>query len=304
MRLLSRLILPAALLLGLAACSDEEPAPPPQAREEAPAPPPVPEPVQEAPRQGVVTATGPVMDANMKEIVQRFATGPHRDPKHSARDPYRHPVETLEFFGLQQGMRVIEVTPGSGYYTELLAPLFRNTGQYVAALAEGGDDRAQANRQYEAKLRASPKYYGRTEVLKFDPAQPVFGPPASADMVLTFRNAHNWIEAGTAANYFKAMSNVLKPGGVLGLTDHRAAEGEPTDGAKGYVTEDQVIQLAAQAGLVLADRSDINANPRDTKDYQDGVWTLPPTLVQGDVDRARYVGIGESDRMTLKFIKQ
>ena len=128
--------------------------------------------------------------------------------------------------------------------------------------------------------------------------------PASADMVLTFRNAHNWIEEGRGEAYFKAIASVLKPGGVLGLEDHRAPEGEPTDGKRGYVTEDQIIQLAAQAGLVLADRSEINANPKDTRDHPDGVWNLPPTLIAGDKDREKYVQIGESDRMTLKFIKQ
>ena len=310
---IARLMLPAALLLALAACSDDQEAP---AQTEAPTQ----QPAEEAPRvvaatepvtpkeepQGVQSATGPVMDANMKRILETWKGSQHREPRHSARDVYRHPIETLEFFGIQQGMRVVEILPGTGYYAELLAPTLKNTGKYVAAVV---DDSASADQAAQvellrAKFRAQPKHYGRSEILAFNPAQPVFGTPASADMVLTFRNAHNWVEAGTAPAYFKAIANVLKPGGVLGLTDHRAPEGEATDGKRGYVTEDQIIQLAADAGLVLADKSEVNANPKDTKDHPDGVWDLPPTYAAGDTDREKYTLIGESDRMTLKFIKQ
>ena len=316
MRPIARLLLPAALVLALGACSDDEaekPAEPQAAQEAADADAPravsVTTPVvpKEEP-SGIQAATGPVMDANMKRIVESFVARSHRDPKHTARDVYRHPVQTLEFFGLQQGMRVVEITPGTGYFTELLAPTLKNTGTYVAAtwdetVAGQPDYRAALNRELSGKLQAK-KHYGRVELVKFNPSQPVFGPPASADMVLTFRNAHNWISEGLGPVYFKAMANVLKPGGVLGLTDHRAPDGEATDGKRGYVTEDQVIQLAAGAGFVLADRSDINANPKDTKDYPEGVWVLPPTYELGEKDRDKYTLIGESDRMTLKFIKQ
>ena len=317
MRSFARLLLPAALALALAACSDDEAEAPAETQAEAePAKP------AEAPRAvavttpvvakeeptGVQTATGPVIDPAMKLTLEEFLPSGHRAPKHAARDIYRHPVETLGFFGLQQGMRVVEITPGSGYWTELLGPTLKNTGSYVAATWDESVPGqpgyvAALNTELSNKLRAK-KHYGRAELLKFHPQKPVFGPPGSADMVLTFRNAHNWIAEGTAPAYFKAMADVLKPGGVMGLEDHRAPEGEPTDGKRGYVTEDQVIQLAAEAGFVLADRSEINANPKDTKDYPEGVWVLPPTLELGEKDRERYVGIGESDRMTLKFIKQ
>lgn len=313
MRRFPRLLLPAALLLALAACSDDEPEAPAQT-ESAPAA------SESAPRvvaadvkvppklepKGVQAATGPVMDPNLKRMLQKNLPRGHREARHTQRDIYRHPIETLEFFGLQQGMRVIEISPGTGYWTELLSPTMKNLGTYVIAVLDDSapPELSADEKQLRIKMGARPKHYERTEILAFDPAQPVFGPPASADMVLTFRNAHNWIEAGRAEAYFKAIASVLKPGGVLGLEDHRAPEGEATDGKRGYVTEDQIIQLAAQHGLVLADRSEINANPKDTRDHPDGVWNLPPTFIAGDKDREKYAAIGESDRMTLKFIKQ
>jgi predicted methyltransferase len=316
MRLFPRLLLPAALLLALAACSDDEPeAPAPQAETTAEAAPVKATRVGEANErlqllktepQGVQTATGPVMDASIRDTLRmNFGRG-HRKAAHVARDPYRHPMETLEFFGLQHGMRVVEITPGTGYWTELLSPTLKNAGTYVALLPDESvpPEVQEEVKMLRARMAAQRKHYGRAEIIKFNPAQPVFGPPASADMVLTFRNAHNWVEEGTAPAYFKAIASVLKPGGVLGLEDHRAPEGEPTDGSRGYVTEEQIIQLAAEAGFVLADKSEINANPKDTKDHPDGVWSLPPTLAGGEKDRDKYVQIGESDRMTLKFIKQ
>ena len=318
MRPIARLLLPAALVLALAACSDDEEAQAPaepQAAQEAERPADAPRAVavgtqvtpKEEPR-GVQIATGPVMDPNIKHILEKMLPRGHREPANTARDVYRHPLQTLEIFGLQQGMTEVEVAPAPGYWTELLAPTLKNTGKYIAAtwdetIAGQPDYYAELNTLLKNKMRAK-KHYGRAEMLKFNAKNPVFGPPGSADMVLTFRNAHNWIAEGTAPAYFKAMADVLKPGGVMGLEDHRAPEGEPTDGKRGYVTEDQVIQLAAAAGFVLADRSEINANPKDTKDYPDGVWVLPPTLQLGEKDRERYVAIGESDRMTLKFIKQ
>jgi predicted methyltransferase len=314
MRPLPRILLPAALLLALAACSDDEAQAPAQPEAAAQ------DPQADKPRvvaatekverklepRGVQTASGPVMDGNLKRMLQKNIPRGHREPRNAARDPYRHPLETLEFFGLQQGMRVVEITPGTGYWTELLGPTMKNLGTYAIAVPGGGasEEQAEETRQLRIKMNARPKHYQRVEVLGFDIKQPVFGPPASADMVLTFRSAHNWIADGRGEAYFKAIANVLKPGGVLGLEDHRAPEGEATDGKRGYVTEEQIIQLAAQSGLVLADKSEINANPKDTKDHPDGVWSLPPTYAGGDMDRDKYTQIGESDRMTLKFIKQ
>jgi len=238
--------------------------------------------------------------------------GAWRDPKNVARDRYRHPKATLEFFGVTPGQTVIEISPGGGWYTEILAPLERTGGHYVGIIgdpAHAKDDKTRGyiekqNAPLRAKLAAHPDVYDKAVLREIDyPAKPMLGPPASADAVLTFRNVHNWVMDGSQAIMFKAFFEVLKPGGTLGVTDHRAPVGAATDGQHGYVTEQQVIDYAAAAGFVLAGKSEINANPKDTKDYPHGVWTLPPTLSQGDVDKDKYLTIGESDRMTLKFAK-
>jgi predicted methyltransferase len=307
---ISKLLMPLALVAVLAACSDEpEPTPEPTAQAE-----PAPtirarEAVKpEAPPKGVVTANGPVLDPQMAEKLDKILGWPHRVPQNTARDIYRHPKETLAFFGLQQNMTVIEITPGNGWYAEILAPLLKNAGRYVAAVWDESvpdqpDYRARLNRELEAKFRAQRKHYQQAEVRRFNPKTPSFGPPGSADMVLSFRNAHNWIDEGTAPAYFKAFASVLKPGGVLGIVDHRAATGAATDGKSGYVTEEQIIDLALAAGFILAEKSEVNANAKDTRDHPEGVWTLPPTLALGDTDKDKYLAIGESDRMTLKFLK-
>jgi predicted methyltransferase len=237
--------------------------------------------------------------------------GEHRDPKNAARDRYRHPREVLTFFGIRPDMSVVEVWPTGGWWTEILAPLLKDNGRYYAAYYPSQAPGAPAyvkrvEAQFDAKLAARPDLYARvakTEILAPNYREPV--PPGTADMVLTFRNVHNWAKAGTAEAMFKIFYEALKPGGVLGLTDHRAAPGTPMEQQiqSGYLTEDYVIGLAQGAGFKLAGKSDVNANPRDTKDYPRGVWTLPPTLAMGDQDREKYLAIGESDRMTLKFVK-
>ncbi|TFF06092.1 methyltransferase domain-containing protein [Pseudomonas sp. BCA14] len=233
--------------------------------------------------------------------------GSWRDPANSARDGYRHPQQTLEFFGLRANQRVIEITPGGGWYSEVLAPLLKDHGQYIAAV-QAASSSAYARISEEnlkKKFTADPARYGKAAVVEFDPKAPVFGKPASADAVLTFRNVHNWVAADTAAATFSAFYNVLKPGGVLGVEDHRAKDGADLEAIKnsGYLTTAQVVKLATDAGFQLAGQSEVNANPKDTKDYPDGVWTLPPTLKLGEQDKARYLAIGESDRMTLRFVK-
>ena len=227
--------------------------------------------------------------------------GPQRTPAFKARDRYRHPLEGLEFFGLKPDMTVVEIWPSGGWWTEILAPYLRAHGKYYAALEPPFRDAA-----FHDKLAAAPQYYDRVIVTKAGPPDNWrIAPPGSADLVLTFRNVHNWLRAGDEKEMFAAMYRALKPGGVLGLVEHRAAPGTTRDDwvKTGYVSEDFVISLARQAGFRLAAKSEINANPKDTKDYPDGVWTLPPTLELGQKDRARYLAIGESDRMTLKFVK-
>jgi predicted methyltransferase len=232
--------------------------------------------------------------------------GSWRSATNKARDVYRHPKGTLQFFGLQPDQTVIEITPGGGWYSEILAPLLRDNGHYVAAVAGSSDSESSQNASaLRAKFTADPAEYGKASIVTFNPKAPVFGAPGSADMVLTFRNVHNWAVAGTASAMFKAFYAVLKPGGTLGVVDHRAAEGASFDSVKdsGYLPTEYVIKLATDAGFKLDAQSEINANPKDTKDYPKGVWTLPPTLTLGDQDRAKYLAIGESDRMTLRFVK-
>ncbi|MFJ3372726.1 class I SAM-dependent methyltransferase [Pseudomonas sp. NPDC086251] len=233
--------------------------------------------------------------------------GSWRAPENVARDGYRHPQQSLQFFGLGPHQTVIEITPGNGWYSELLAPLLKDHGQYVAAVqAPTVSEYARKNEEkLKAKFAAAPAQYASAQVLEFDPKAPALGQPGSADTVLTFRNVHNWVLAETAPLMFEAFFKVLKPGGVLGVVDHRAKDGASLDDIKhsGYLTTDYVVKLATDAGFKLERQSEINANPKDTKDYPEGVWTLPPALTLGDKDRVKYVAIGESDRMTLRFVK-
>ncbi len=243
-----------------------------------------------------------------RQRIEAIMAGEHRAEADRARDQYRHPAETLAFFGVTPEATVIEITPGGGWYTDILAPLLRPHGTYIGAiwddsLPDQPEYYARLNARLAEKIAAAPEVYGEPTLLRFDPKAPNFGEPGSADVVLTFRNAHNWIASDTADAYFSAFFEVLKPGGVLGVTDHRAKGEEPTDGRSGYVTEQQVIDIATAAGFRLAGRSQINANPNDTADHPKGVWTLPPSFALGDEDREKYAAIGESDRMTLKFVK-
>jgi predicted methyltransferase len=241
-------------------------------------------------------------------LLDQALAGAWRSPANVARDVYRHPRETLTFFGIETGQTVVEITPGGGWYAEILAPWLR-TG-YVAAIADPmaypedqRDYYARSKTALETLFASKPEQFGDARVVAYDPAAPVFGPPGSADAVLTFRNVHNWRSAGIAEGMFKGFFEVLKPGGVLGVVEHRAAGNVADDDESGYVGQDQVIALATAAGFRLDDTSEINANPRDTRDHPNGVWTLPPTNRHDAEDRQQYQAIGESDRMTLRFIK-
>jgi len=233
----------------------------------------------------------------------------HRGADHRARDGYRHPAETLVFFGVAPDMKIVEIWPGGGWYTELLAPLVRERGHLLGATMDPADRtfRGRFAREYAAFLRAKPEVYGSVErVVLFPPDHFELAPEGSQDMVLTFRSLHNWIRwGGYEQQVFDAMARCLKPGGVLGVVEHRAPDGSDprVTAEQGYVSEAYTIELAQHAGLRLQSRSEINANAADTHDHPDGVWSLPPTLRGGETDRERYVAIGESDRMTLRFIK-
>ena len=234
--------------------------------------------------------------------------GPQRSEANRARDAYRHPVETLTFFGLKPTMTVVEVSPSAGWYTEILAPYLTDQGLLYAAHAdpEAGANAAKSVARFKAKLEAMPDVYGKVRVTPIsDKSFDRMAPAGSADMVLTFRNVHNWYIGGYAPMAFKAFATALKPGGILGVEEHRLPEAMPDAMQKssGYMKQSTVVKLAQDAGFKLVAESKVNANPRDTHDYPKGVWTLPPNYAEGEVDKAKYAAIGESDRMTLKFVK-
>ncbi len=238
--------------------------------------------------------------------------GPQRTEAERARDVYRHPQETLEFLGLRDDMSVIELSPGEGWYTAVLAPVLAERGELGVTAADPNgppdSDATKSARALLARFVSAPSPVGHVAliVVNWNEGTPL-GPDGSADMVLTFRNAHNWLGGEIFDKVLGATFRVLKPGGILGLTDHRANPGGPSDaktiGDTGYVPEAFLIAQVEAAGFRLAGKSEINANPKDTKDHPRGVWTLSPTYALGSVDRAKYAAIGESDRMTLRFLK-
>lgn len=244
-------------------------------------------------------------------LIEKWVDGAHRAPGNGTRNSYRHPAETLTFFGLEPSMTVVEVWPSGGWYTEILAPLLRDEGKYYAAgfaltAKRTPEWRKKMQREYQRKLAAHPELYDQVIVTELSiPERVEMAPPATADMVLTFRNVHNWMNGDYAPAMFEAMFKALKPGGVLGLVEHRAKKGTSRERMveSGYVTVGHVKKLAREAGFRFVESSEVNANSRDTAEHPAGVWTLPPTLRLGERDRTKYLAIGESDRMTLRFIK-
>ena len=237
-------------------------------------------------------------------------TGDHRSAAHIARNDSRHPVETLKFFGITPHMTVVEIWPGGrGWYTEVLAPYLRDSGKLYAANPDGstGVKYFVRNAQkFKDKLAARADVYDQVTVTDLLPPNAFeAAPAATADMVVTFRNLHNWVRDGRDEAMFKAMYDALKSGGVLGLVAHRGTDEMVGAEAakKGYLAQSEARRLAEGAGFEFVASSEINANPKDTKDYAEGVWTLPPSFRLGDTDKAKYAAIGESDRMTLKFVK-
>jgi predicted methyltransferase len=246
----------------------------------------------------------PVLSQAHNEALQRAVAGAARTPANVARDRFRHPAQTLSFFGVRPSDTVVEIFPGGGWYTEILAPyVLQGGGTYTAAAPDRGLASVRAMQQ------ANPQLYGAARLATF----PVRGagetgvPAGTVDVVLTFRNVHNWLmgDKPYADVAFQQMFALLKPGGTLGIVDHRLPESADSSREKnsGYLKTSTVRRLAEQAGFQFVGASEVNANPRDTADHPEGVWTLPPTLKLGDKDRAKYLAIGESDRMTLRFIK-
>jgi predicted methyltransferase len=242
------------------------------------------------------------------EALDRVIADGHRAASERARDIYRHPKETLLFFGLRPQMQVVEIWPEPGWYTQIIAPFVKDQGKYYAALSVPNPDSVYVTARIKAfqdKFAAHPEIYGKVELTKFGPGAGAIAPPGSVDMVVTFRNIHNWMAAGWAPQAFAYMYKALKPGGILGVVEHRGNPALPQDprAKSGYVREDEAIRLIESQGFALVAQSEINANPKDTKDYPQGVWTLPPEYRLGDKDKEIYAAIGESDRFTLKFVK-
>lgn len=225
-----------------------------------------------------------------------------RSPENMKRDVYRHPQETLSFFGIQPNMTIVEIWPSGGWYTEILAPYLAASGKYIIS-----DPPADPN-GYTTKrkewMKAHPEIAEKVTHSTFSPpANGDIAPAGTVDLVLTFRNVHNWQPASAQEEAFKIFFKALKPGGTLGVVEHRASVKRKFDPKSGYVLESEVVRMAKKAGFVLAGKSQVNANPKDTANHPEGVWTLPPRLKLGDKDKEKYLAIGESDRMTLKFVK-
>jgi predicted methyltransferase len=253
-------------------------------------------------------ATGGSSRQSTAEALTVVLAADHRPAENRARDRYRHPKETLLFFGIRPEMRVLEVWPEPGWYTEVLAPLLREKGKYYAAVIAadpGSKYITERLETYRKKLAERADLYDRVSVVTFPTDGEDAVPPGSVDMIVTFRNIHNWMSRERAAQAFTTMYRALRPGGVLGVVEHRGNPALPQDpqAKSGYVTEDYAIKLIEAQGFRLVAKSEVNANPKDTKDYEQGVWTLPPTYRLGEKDRDKYAAIGESDRFTLRFVK-
>ena len=258
-------------------------------------------------------AAQPELDATTSSALDDAMSGEHRSAENKARDKYRRPKETLAFFGFRSDMTVVEIWPGGGWYTEILAPALKKNGKLYAVQYSVNPQYSYQRRYFGAfltKAGESPDVFRDVIVTAMDfPYQLNIAPSGAADLVVTFRNAHNWVSSGyhkaSAQLAFQAMFDVLKPGGVLGIVDHRwpDAENEDPHAEDGYISEQRLIAFAKEAGFEFAGRSDVNRNSKDTHDHPEGVWTLPPSLALDEQDREKYLAIGESDRLTIKFAK-
>jgi predicted methyltransferase len=230
----------------------------------------------------------------------------HRTATATARDAIRHPAEELTFFGLKSNQAVVELWPGGGYWTDILGPYLAGHGHLYVALPPPGDAEEDAGAtKWRARYLGDTGHYGPIVQTVLGPGHFDVAPPGSADLIVTFRNLHNWMDGGYAPEALAACFKALKRGGILGIEDHRARNDQPQDpkAKSGYVRQDYAIELAKKAGFELVASSEMDANPRDTRDWPEGVWTLPPTYALGDKDRDRYTAIGEADNFVLKFRK-
>jgi len=268
----------------------------------------------------LAAVAGWASDLPVEARIERAMLGDHRSEANLARNAWRHPVGTLTFLGLRDGMTVMEIWPGGGWYTEVLAPAIRHHGQFIVAgydtdVPDQPEYRYRLQMELLNKFSARPDVYDQVATVPYSPPESAsLGDADSIDLILTFRNTHGWVGDGIADSVFAEFARVLKPGGILGIVQHRAAaDADPAKSAEtGYLSEAAVIALAKRAGLYLEARSEVNANPADSRDHAAGVWSLPPGLAlcreiedkaEADACNAKYLAIGESDRMTLRFRK-
>jgi predicted methyltransferase len=250
---------------------------------------------------GCATASAAAADPALAAAV----ASPSRPAGAAARDKARHPVEELTFLGITPKMNMIELWPGGGYWTDILGPYLAPGGHYTVAFPPTDGEEDAGVTRFRTRIAAQKDRLGTVHETSLGTGHFDLAPPGSADLILTFRNLHNWMGEGYADQALAACFTALKPGGILGIEEHRGRNDVPQDpkGTSGYVRQDYAIALAKKAGFVLVGSSEVNANPRDTKDWAKGVWTLPPTLAEGEKDRAKYVAIGEADNFVLKFRK-
>ncbi len=254
----------------------------------------------------VSACVGPASRTSVTQRLDAAIAGEHRSAEDRARDRYRHPRETLLFFGLRPNQTVVEILPVGGWYTRIVAPVLRDRGLYVAAMPPAVAGTGEGSRKaFTDILAAAPAVLDRVRVVDFDIGKGNLVPDGTANLVMTFGNIHDWMAADRAEAAFRDMYRALRPGGTLGVVEHRGNEAVPQDphARSGYVNQTWAIRLIQSAGFKLVAVSEVNANPRDTKNYSGGVWTLPPTLAAGQADRGKYLAIGESDQFTMKFVR-
>ena len=243
----------------------------------------------------------------VEPAIQRAVDAPTRSAAFVARDKARHPTAELAFFGVRPDATVVEIWPGGGYWTQILAPLLHASGTYIVAAGPPDGDQVERHfapsAAFRRMLAADPAVYDRVRITEFGRDHPDLAPPGSADVVLTFRNLHNWMNERDAPRMLAAIHVALKPGGILGIEDHRSKLTTPQDptASDGYVQQHYAETLVEHAGFTLVGSSEMDANPRDTTDWPKGVWTLPPVLAMGQTDRAKYQAVGEADNFVLKF---
>lgn len=250
----------------------------------------------------------PDTKAALPQSIEAAVESDFRAPENSDRDKYQHPEETLSFFGLKPDMTVVEVSPGSGYFTEILAFYLSEAGQLYLSIPRMPPKPPLILIENEKKIQdillRHSQVQNKTKLIPFESADKRNRIPKDfADAVVTFNTIHNMMAKNSAYDSFKIFYELLKPGGTLGIVQHRVREGKKKIPKSGYMYEREVINLALKAGFKLVAKSEINANPKDNAQYPAGVWTLPPYYRLGDQDREKYEDIGESDRMTLKFVK-